>query len=825
LQCLAKEPADRPASYRVLSSVLEPLGSTAKTPVPLGVRTAAGAFDKFLSTFLLPWPVLLLAGPPSAFDTRHVVIHLVEVAYFAITESVWGASHGKALCGFRVVTEHGARPRFGQALFRALVFVLPGWFASGLVLLIAGLVYWEGSGSVTAIVVECVVVALLFVPARRTNGLAGIHEWVSHTRTVLNAPVQARRVVQSVPAGIEVIASPRWVGPYRLVDASTSQPNCGAALGYDERLRRSVWLRFPEVGSEPVPFGRRMLGRPARSRWLAGQRTSEQAWDAYEHVPGQPFHTLVARAQSWGTVREWVRDLAEEVHAGLNDGSLPVLDLDRVWIGDDGRARLLDWSLCDDRQDSGDSPPNRAVDLPEAQRFLRRVAVSALDGRVLADNHSHDRTPRVPLPLPVVDFLAKLGEQRFTTPDEMLTGAMSAARGPAAVSRTKRAVHLVLCATLPIIVLALSVLSVSRQMVAPPGQDIARPDIAELAACLDWLEVMDNRGIPSTNRQYRALEVYIAGRHRDLISNPPIWSASLFAQRVISSQRRALAMSVAANLPFPQKADVDEAARILRPFLDDVTSGVQSAHPYVRSVNDGEVADRAGVKANDVVVAVDGEPITFASQLIAAVKRHPDQLITLSILRDGQPLMIRVTLARRANEGLLGIFIADEEGPEMSPKVIWRYLWLHAIVGLIVAGTLGLLSALAARGGIALRLMSIAVVTKNGMLASGSRVRLRAVLSWLPVLAASVAVFAGHAPLLTLTPQATPFFAIIPRLPPVFLRDMHPIFFPSEPSILFTRVAIITVALVVFAVGAMSAVIRPERGLQDRLAGTWLVPR
>jgi hypothetical protein len=47
LQCLAKEPADRPAGYRVLSSVLEPLGSTAKTPVPLGVRTAAGAFDKF----------------------------------------------------------------------------------------------------------------------------------------------------------------------------------------------------------------------------------------------------------------------------------------------------------------------------------------------------------------------------------------------------------------------------------------------------------------------------------------------------------------------------------------------------------------------------------------------------------------------------------------------------------------------------------------------------------------------------------------------------------------------------------------------------------
>ena len=161
----------------------------------------------------------------------------------------------------------------------------------------------------------------------------------------------------------------------------------------------------------------------------------------------------------------------------------------------------------------------------------------------------------------------------------------------------------------------------------------------------------------------------------------------------------------------------------------------------------------------------------------------------------------------------------------MSPKVTWRYLWLHAIVGLMLAGTLGLLSALAARSGIALRVMRIAVVTKNGTLASGSRARVRAVLSWLPVLAACAAAFAGPAPLLTLTAPAAPFFAIIPRLPPVFPRNLPPIFFSEEPSILFVRVAIIAVALVVFAVGAMAAVIRPERGLQDRLAGTWLVPR
>jgi hypothetical protein len=166
----------------------------------------------------------------------------------------------------------------------------------------------------------------------------------------------------------------------------------------------------------------------------------------------------------------------------------------------------------------------------------------------------------------------------------------------------------------------------------------------------------------------------------------------------------------------------------------------------------------------------------------------------------------------------------NEEGPELTPMVARRYLWLHTIIGLMLAGMLGLLSAFAARGGIALRLMSIAVVTRKGTLASGSRVRLRAFFSWLPVLAASAAAFAGHAPLLTLTTQAAPLFAIAPSLPPVFPRDLPPIFFPDEPSFLFIRVGIIAIALVVFAVGATSAVIRPERGLQDRLAGTWLVP-
>jgi uncharacterized RDD family membrane protein YckC/membrane-associated protease RseP (regulator of RpoE activity) len=824
LQCLAKDPAHRPPNYRTLASVLEPFSSSVKTPAPLGVRIVAGVIDGFFSQFLLIAPGLLFfVTSRPAFGARPVWQNLVEVAYWAITESVWGASLGKALCGVRVVTEDGARPSFGRALVRALMFIVPRWFAGGLALFIAGPAYSQRPiGPLIVIVVESIIGALLFAPARRSNGFAGMHEWVSRTRTVLNAPVDVHRIVRPAPSPIEVPVSSRRVGPYVLVNIG-AQSNFGAALAYDERLRRKVWLRFPTVDSDSVPAVRRVLRRPARPRWLAGQRTPALAWDAYEQVPGQPFVTLLTRVQSWGTVRRWLCDLAEEVSAGLHDNSLPVIEFDRIWIGDDGRARLLDWPVPSDRPESGGYPQQKqAVDLAQAERFLYRVAVSALDGQVPEDAHPHVRAPRVPLPLSATDCLAKLREQRFVTSEEMLTALASAARGAAAVSRTKRAGHVALCAIPTILILVLGLLALYQ-----PRDEIVRPDIAELSSFLSQLELMERRGVPSTDPQYHALEVYVAGRHGDLISNPPIWSTSLLAQRTISSQQRTIASRIATTFPTPQKADVDQSVSILGPFLDTVRSKVENAHPYIRSVNAGEAADRAGLKANDVVVAVEGQPIWFGSQLRNAITTHPNQLITLSILRDGQPLMIRATPVRRANQALalIGIDIWNEERLANSLTVTWRYAWLHAIVGLMFTGALGMLSALAARGGIALRLTNIALVTRNGTLASRSRAALRAFLSWLPVFAVFVAAFAGHSPLLTLTPPPAPVFAIIPTLPPLFPNSVPPIFFQNEPSMLFIRAATITVAVAVLALAAIFAVLRPERGLQDRLAGTWLVPR
>jgi regulator of sigma E protease len=82
-------------------------------------------------------------------------------------------------------------------------------------------------------------------------------------------------------------------------------------------------------------------------------------------------------------------------------------------------------------------------------------------------------------------------------------------------------------------------------------------------------------------------------------------------------------------------------------------------HPHVPGVNRGEPGDRAGIKAGDVIAAVNGRTITFRYQLMEAIATHPDQSVTITVLRDGHPQDIHATPERRGVKGWLGIQIAE----------------------------------------------------------------------------------------------------------------------------------------------------------------------
>lgn len=83
-------------------------------------------------------------------------------------------------------------------------------------------------------------------------------------------------------------------------------------------------------------------------------------------------------------------------------------------------------------------------------------------------------------------------------------------------------------------------------------------------------------------------------------------------------------------------------------------------HPHIRSVNPGDPADRAGFKADDVVVSVNGETITFSSDLKTAISKRPEELITVAILRGGAPMTLQATPKRSGGGGLLGVAIGDD---------------------------------------------------------------------------------------------------------------------------------------------------------------------
>jgi regulator of sigma E protease len=114
--------------------------------------------------------------------------------------------------------------------------------------------------------------------------------------------------------------------------------------------------------------------------------------------------------------------------------------------------------------------------------------------------------------------------------------------------------------------------------------------------------------------------------------------------------------------------DGREMERVVTPVVPPGQSRFQigdigvlpNVHPHLQSVSPGEPGERAGLKGGDVILAVDGEPITFSTQLREAIAKRPEQPITLAILRDGAPQTVVATPVRHGAIGQLGVFLADE---------------------------------------------------------------------------------------------------------------------------------------------------------------------
>ena len=76
----------------------------------------------------------------------------------------------------------------------------------------------------------------------------------------------------------------------------------------------------------------------------------------------------------------------------------------------------------------------------------------------------------------------------------------------------------------------------------------------------------------------------------------------------------------------------------------------ESGRVTIYAVSAGTPAAAAGLRANDIVTAIDGTPVTQATEFTSHIRATtPGATISLSVLRDGQPLTLEATLEQSPN--------------------------------------------------------------------------------------------------------------------------------------------------------------------------------
>ena len=463
-RCLSKDREDRFDRYRALRTALEPFGASRVARAPLWRRFAAGGMDNYLTTLPALLVVILLSLQPlSPSHPVHALVLAVtlvasRVIYYGLLEGVAGAGLGKAIMGLRVVNTEQVTPGVPAAALRALMF-------AGASQAIVQAITWPVVRRVPDVAVgflntitTVAYLIVLFCTARPSNGWAALHDRWSRTRVVrkrVRAEARASATMQATEA-VPIVGDVR-VGPYVLPSgtaADVTTPHL--AMGYDDRLRRRVWIHLLPAGSPPLGALRRDLDRPARTRWLAGSRRAAESWDAYEAVDGQSLRDVTSAPHRWSRVRHWLDDLARELTAGLADGSLPRLHPDRVWIGRDDRARLVEWT------NAGAGPvvepsESDAPTLASVQHLLYAAAVAALLG--IPPDGARKVEPSTPLPRAARDVLLKLRDAKFASPDALLTGLGTALASPAYMSRLARAGQIAVTAAFPIVITVITLIA------------------------------------------------------------------------------------------------------------------------------------------------------------------------------------------------------------------------------------------------------------------------------------------------------------------------------------------------------------------------------
>ncbi|MHB8861246.1 MAG: protein kinase domain-containing protein [Pirellulaceae bacterium] len=582
-RCLEKQRSQRFSGYDEFRQALLPYASTAPTPATLGFRVLAFSVDLLVLVLLAALLPLLWARDWSSWQSHFLAIISAEpspdgirlmlmgvagvflqVGYFALGESVGGTTVGKFICRLRVVGGDREPPGLGRGLLRSSIFfaavLLPWWIAYA-VDAAAGTQSYDAASPWTFGATVIATLAL-FTTSRRRNGYAGFHELASGTRVVSAPRHQRRPALKMSHQLLTETEGEQAIGPYHVLGPLETDRTHSLVLGYDARLLRKVWIRTGAADLPPLAPHVRDVSRIGRLRWLDGQCSPQGGWEAYEAPSGKPLLEVIGEPQSWDAVRFWLLDVAEELNAGRQDDSLPpVLDLDRVWITADGRAKVLDFraprlpaeaEICSNAR-SSDSP---AV---SAAIFLKRLATAALEGRVVSAVEVRSRELAVPIPVSARSLINDLG--RSADASLPVAQLRTFTQLNAAVSRWKRAAALLVCFVGPLTVAACTSIfyHAERQILRE------HPEVGVLAGYLDY-----HRSLEEQDARRSAIEIIIADRFRAVVTDLNVWSQPAIDGVLTNVDDRQRVESFLQAHPKPTAEQIADAERQLAHFRAEI---------------------------------------------------------------------------------------------------------------------------------------------------------------------------------------------------------------------------------------------------------------
>ena len=93
--------------------------------------------------------------------------------------------------------------------------------------------------------------------------------------------------------------------------------------------------------------------------------------------------------------------------------------------------------------------------------------------------------------------------------------------------------------------------------------------------------------------------------------------------------------------------------------LPDMNPVIAAPQPGVAAVIPGDVAERAGFREGDVVLAINGERVVTAGQFREMISRLGEQEIRFTIRRGGEQIELRATPKDRGDGPKVGLYISD----------------------------------------------------------------------------------------------------------------------------------------------------------------------